>query len=292
MVDDLGPLASTPFRLGLLVGVCALALAFEAWRPLRKATQPKGKRILVNIGIAAIAALMLRFTFYPVVFGVAIFAQEQQIGLTHLLGLSGWAGMAFSVLFLDWTLYYWHWMLHKHPFGWRFHSVHHVDLDLDTTTAFRFHFGELALSAFYRSSQILVFGVSPFSLILFEVLVTTLSQFHHSNIRLPLGFERLLSKVVVTPRLHGVHHSIVRQETDSNFGTILTLWDRLHSTFRANVPQKRITIGVPSYQDPSELGFFGALGLPFRRQRAWRTIDGIDPQRTERVREPEAHLLA
>ncbi len=286
--DPISPL----LRGFVFFGVFVVAQLFEAWRPLRKPTQNKRRRVFINVGIAATAALALRFTFFPVVMGVAVFAESRQIGLTHYLQLSGLIGIALSVVALDWTLYYWHGMLHKIPFLWRFHNVHHVDLDLDTSTALRFHFGELAMSAFYRSAQVLIFGISPFSLVLFEMLITTFAQFHHSNVRLPIGFERFLSKAIITPRLHGIHHSIVRQETDSNFGTILTIWDYLHTTFRGNVPQDRITIGVPSFQDPRELGLFGALGLPFRRQRVWRTIDGSEPQRIEEARESESHLLA
>lgn len=274
----------------VLIGILLIALILEAWRPLRKPTQNKRKRLFINFGLAASAALVLRFTFYPVVMGVAVFAESRQIGLMHYLPLSGLAGVALSIVALDWTLYYWHWMLHKFPFLWRFHNVHHVDLDLDTSTALRFHFGELVISAFYRSAQILVFGISPFTLVLFEMLITTFAQFHHSNVRLPIGFERLLSNAIITPRLHGVHHSIVRLETDSNFGTIFTVWDYLHGSLKANVPQDHITIGVPSYQDSRELGIYGTLSLPFRKQRSWRSPDGIEPKRG--VHDSERQLLA
>lgn len=217
--------------------------------------------------MAALSAALLKFSFYPLVMAVAVFAESRQIGLRHLLGLPDAVGLVFSMLALDWTFYYWHWMLHKIPFLWRFHNVHHVDLDLDSTTALRFHFGELMISTLYRSAQILVLGISPFILILFEVMVTSFALFHHSNFRFPLRLENILNRFVITPRLHGVHHSTIRDETDSNFGTILTVWDRLHSTLRTDVPQDRIKIGVPEFQDPRELGFWNLLSLPFRKQR-------------------------
>lgn len=203
------------------------------------------------------------------VMAVAIFAEDRQVGLRHLLDLPESLCLVFSILALDWTFYYWHWLLHKTPFLWRFHNVHHVDLDLDSTTALRFHFGELMISAFYRSAQILIFGISPSTLIFFELLVTSSALIHHSNFRLPLSLENILSRLFVTPRLHGIHHSTVRDETDSNFGTILTIWDRVHSTLKTNIPQERITIGVPAYQDPRELGLWETLSLPFRKQRPW-----------------------
>lgn len=253
----------------VLVGVFAMASLLENWRPLRRSTQNKKKRWITNLSVAATSAAMLRFSFYPIVMAVAVFAESRQIGLRHVLGWPEAIGFVLSVLVLDWTLYYWHWMLHKIPFLWRFHNVHHVDLDLDSTTALRFHFGELMLSTFYRSAQILVFGISPTTLIFFETMVTSFALFHHSNFRLPLWLEKFLKRFIITPRLHGVHHSTVREETDSNFGTILTVWDRVHSTLKSDVPQDRIKIGVPAYQDPRELGIWGLLALPFGRQRPW-----------------------
>jgi sterol desaturase/sphingolipid hydroxylase (fatty acid hydroxylase superfamily) len=260
------------FRTAALILLLGFALFFEARRPLRKTTQPKRKRVYVNLGIAALSAIALRFSFYPVVALVAVRVEEQQYGLLHRLNAPALLTAVLSVVLLDWTFYYWHWMLHKFSFLWRFHNAHHVDLDLDSSTALRFHFGELVISSFYRSTQIFVLGISPLNLALFELLVTTFAQFHHSNVRLPLGFERFLAKITITPRIHGIHHSTVRCETDSNYGTIFSCWDFLHRTLITDVPQSRITIGVPAYQDPRELGFFGTLSLPFRRQRPWKDI--------------------
>jgi sterol desaturase/sphingolipid hydroxylase (fatty acid hydroxylase superfamily) len=269
------PFPTSPlFRMAILIFIFITALFFEAQRPMRRATQPKSKRVLVNLGIAATAALLLRFSFYPLVIAVAVKVEDQQFGLLHWLKAPASITIALSVVLLDWTLYYWHWMLHKIPILWRFHNVHHVDLDLDTSTALRFHFGELAISAFYRSAQIFIFGISPFNLAVFELLITTFAQFHHSNIRLPIALERALSKITITPKMHGIHHSTIRSETDSNFGTIFSVWDYLHHSFKIDVPQSRIKIGVPAYQDPSELGIIGTLILPFKRQRPWKDSAG------------------
>lgn len=260
---------SPVFRLAVLVSVFATALFFEARRPLRASTQPKTKRVFINLGLAATATLLLRFSFYPVVLALAFRVEEQQYGLLQWLKAPRLLEMALSIVLLDWTFYYWHLGLHKIPFLWRFHNVHHVDLDLDSSTAFRFHFGELAIPTFYRSVQIFVFGISPLNLAIFELLITTFAQFHHSNIRLPLALERVLSKVLIMPRTHGIHHSTVQDETDSNYGTIFSFWDFLHRTLKNSIPQSRITIGVPAYQNPQELGLFSILKMPFQRQRPW-----------------------
>ena len=184
-----------------------------------------------------------------------------------------------GILLLDYTLYAWHWMNHRIPLLWRFHSAHHVDLDLDVSTAARFHFGELVFSAGFHSLQVLLIGVDPAALALFELLVTAAALLHHANVRLPERFEQRLQWLVVTPRMHGIHHSIVREETDSNFSTILSCWDRLHRTLCLNIPQSEITIGIPSYRDPSELTLWGSLMVPFRRPRPWALSSGEVPRR-------------
>jgi len=266
-------------RFGLVFVIMLAAIFFESRRPLREPTQPKHKRVLINLSVAMVAAITLKFTFYPIVMLVAYKSSAHRTGLLPALGITGPLGAAVSLLLLDWTLYYWHWLLHKIPFFWRFHNAHHIDLDLDSSTALRFHFGELAISTAFRSFQIVVFGISPFSLALFELLITSFAQFHHSNIRLPLNFEKGLCKILITPRLHGIHHSIVRSETDANFGTIFTWWDRIHRTFNNGVPQSQITIGVPSYRDSSEQSLWRILSVPFRGQREWKLPDGSVPAR-------------
>ncbi len=273
---------STPLRLGLVLVTLGIALALEHLVPLRQATQSKSQRFFTNIGLATLSAIVLRFSFYPIVLYVAYKTEALGIGLLPTLGLRGIAEIVVSLILLDATLYYWHVMLHKVPVLWRFHNVHHIDLDLDTSTAFRFHLGELALSTAFRSIQIVVIGVPPFTLVLFEILVTAFAQFHHGNIRLPQKFERYLGWLIITPRLHGIHHSTIQSETDSNFGTALTLWDRVGGTYNPDVPQNTVTIGVPSYRDTSEQTLWNVLWLPFQRARPWRYPDGTVPSRPDK----------
>jgi sterol desaturase/sphingolipid hydroxylase (fatty acid hydroxylase superfamily) len=140
---------------------------------------------------------------------------------------------------------------------------------MDVSTASRFHFGELILSVFFRAFQILIFGIDPIGLLIFETSITFFAFFHHSNFKLPLPFERALNKIIVTPRMHAIHHSQILKETDSNFSTILSFWDRPFKTLSLNIPQKDITIGVSSYREPKELLFSKLLILPFRKIRPW-----------------------
>jgi sterol desaturase/sphingolipid hydroxylase (fatty acid hydroxylase superfamily) len=124
-------------------------------------------------------------------------------------------------------------LTHRVPLLWRFHLVHHVDLDLDASTALRFHFGELLFSVPWRAAQVIVIGVSPTSYLVWQGLVFFSILFHHSNVALPIKLERWVVRFVVTPRMHGIHHSVVRGETDANWSSGLALWDWLHGTFRA-----------------------------------------------------------
>jgi sterol desaturase/sphingolipid hydroxylase (fatty acid hydroxylase superfamily) len=168
---------------------------------------------------------------------------------------------------MDYTLYVWHVLTHRVPFLWRFHVVHHVDLDLDVSTALRFHGVELLLSLPWRAAQVALIGVSASAFTTWQLLLMASILFHHSNVRMSMRLERLVRVVLVTPRMHGIHHSTIRDETDSNWSSGLTLWDWLHGTLRWDVPQRRIVIGVPAYRDPADVSLVRILAMPFRRQR-------------------------
>ena len=158
--------------------------------------------------------------------------------------------------------------------------MHHGDLDIDASTALRFHFGELIISVPWRAAQILLIGVAPLSLVVWQSILFVMILFHHSNVQLPIEVERRLNLLIVTPRMHGIHHSFIRNETDSNWSSGLTLWDWLHGTLRLNVPQKEITIGVPAYSAPGETSLVKMLKLPFTKQRpSWQLAGGERPAR-------------
>ena len=172
-----------------------------------------------------------------------------------------------AVILLDYTLWWWHWMSHRVPFLWRFHLVHHIDRDLDTSTALRFHFGEHALSFFYRSLQILVIGPSADAVWVWQTILLASILFHHANVRLPYRLERWLVRLIVTPRMHGIHHSDRRDEANSNWSSILSCWDYLHRTMRLCIPQSQVVIGVPAYRDSEDVKLPRILAVPFVAQR-------------------------
>jgi len=167
-------------------------------------------------------------------------------------------------LLLDYTLYLWHWLNHGSPLLWRFHAVHHLDLDLDTTTGLRFHFGELAMAAGFRALQVLLLGVDRETLRLWQQMLVVSVVFHHSNLELPPGVEQRLNAMLVTPRMHGIHHSTRPEETDSNYSSLLSCWDRLHRSLRLDVLQATVTIGVTGFLTPEDVTLEQSLMLPFR----------------------------
>src|SRR5438105_5696130 len=227
------------------VGGAFLALtALERRRPLRRVREAKWRHVSRNIVFAGVAAATVNLLERPVVEPLANVVERRRCGLLYLCRLPRPVHVALAIVLLDYTLYVWHVLTHRVAWLWRFHVVHHADLDLDASTALRFHAGELVLSVPWRVCQILLIGVSPFALTLWQGLVLLSTLFHHSNLELPLQAERWLVRFIVTPRMHGVHHSTRDEEINSNWSNGLTLWDRLHGTLRLNVPQREITIGV------------------------------------------------
>ena len=260
-----------------------MVLLFLQWRfPLRRQHFAVLRRLIRNYAVSIPGFAIVRFAMLPIPFGLAAWAQSRHIGVLNWLGLSGWMTAAGGFLILDYAYWWWHWANHRILFFWRFHNVHHTDLDMDVTTAARFHFGEMFFSVAYLSLVLLVFGIAPLTFIAFFVVFEGAVSFHHSNWRLPINLERVLNWMVVTPRMHGIHHSIVEGETNSNWGTIFCWWDKLHRTLRRDVAQDDITIGVAAYRDEQELTFAKLWALPFRRQREWRLPDGTVPEREPR----------
>ena len=216
----------------------------------------------------------------PVVDPLSRLVERRRWGVLKQANLPPWLESALAVLLMDYTLYLWHILTHRSRLLWRLHQVHHVDLDMDATTALRFHFAEMAASVPYRAAQVVLLGVAPRPLSIWQTLLFVSIIFHHSNLRLPLWLERRLVRFIVTPRMHGIHHSIIEEETSSNWSSGLTIWDRLHGTLRLDIPQDEITVGVPAYRDPHEVTLPRLVEMPFVEQRpAWLLLDGSKPRR-------------
>lgn len=267
---DSSPERRTSGILGTVLAAAALGLLvwFERRRPLRRTVQPALRRNVRNGVVAAVGAVALRALERPVTDRLTALVARERLGLLPMLRLPKWLETVLAVVLLDYTLYLWHVLTHRVGFLWRFHIVHHADLDMDASTAVRFHTGELVISIAWRAGQVLLIGVSARQLDLWQKLTIAAILFHHSNLRLPIDVERRLVKAIVTPRMHGIHHSSVRDEADSNWSTILSVWDRLHSTLRLNVKQDDIEIGVPAFRSAKALGLRQLFVMPLTASSA------------------------
>ena len=259
----------------IAVAVFALLFVLERFFPLRKTTRSLLARLFVNLAISVLTFMAAAVFVQPAARWALGWSAGGPLGLVHLIALPAPVEFALSFVLMDLGFYYWHVANHRVPFLWRFHNVHHIDPDLDVSTAFRFHFGEITLSTGFSLLQVSLIGPSAWSFAVYQLVFQAEVLFHHSNLRLPIRAERLLNKVLVTPRMHGIHHSQVQRENNSNFGTVLPWWDRLHRTLGVNIPQETVVVGVPGYTLAEDNTFWNALLIPFRRQRDyWRRPDG------------------
>jgi sterol desaturase/sphingolipid hydroxylase (fatty acid hydroxylase superfamily) len=248
----------------LIIGTWSAGLLWlERRRALRAVRRSKLQRDVRNILIAAPAGVVMQAVEMPLALTLATFANRRHLGVLPLLSLPSPASTVASILLLDYTLYWWHFLAHRVPVLWRFHQVHHIDREMDATTALRFHFGEITVSLAFRALQMLVIGPTPQAVALWQVFMFLCILFHHSNVRLPVSLERLLARIVVTPRLHGIHHSVASQEVNSNWSSGLTVWDWLHSTLRTEPTQDGLILGVAGFLGPGEVTAIEALKLPF-----------------------------
>ncbi len=264
----------------IVFGVFLLLFSIEKFVPLRQSKTGLIARLIVNAGLSAVTFLVAAAIVRPSAMRTLHWASDRPFGLLHLVPLPAWAQFTGGFLLLDLSFYYWHIANHKIPWLWRFHSVHHIDPDLDVSTGFRFHFGEVLLSALFRVIQVSLIGMSFTAFAAYELVFQVNTLFHHSNVRLPIRLERLLNRVLVTPRMHGIHHSQVRRETNSNFGVVFCWWDRAHRTLGLNIPQSKIRIGIAGYAARSDNGLWRTFIMPFTKQRYyWSGDDGIVPER-------------
>ncbi|MCP3176232.1 sterol desaturase family protein [Desulfuromonas sp. KJ2020] len=266
-----------------VIGICIIALfLLERAFPLRQAKRALAGRLTVNLTYGIIAFATVSLIVRPVAEGTLGWTSINGFGLTRLEVIPDALRPIAAFLLMDLTFYWWHRANHRLPLLWRLHNVHHFDPDLDMSTTFRFHFGELAFSSTFRMVQLGLIGPSLATYLVYEVIFQLGTLFHHSNLRLPIRVERILVRLIVTPRMHGIHHSQIKEETNANYSSVFSCWDRLHHTVRLNVPQEAINIGIPGYAEPQDNHLGNSLLAPFRLQRDyWLRKDGHMPLRTE-----------
>jgi sterol desaturase/sphingolipid hydroxylase (fatty acid hydroxylase superfamily) len=252
------------FGVPILVTLTVMLLIVETLFPLRGRVRPRWRRVLTNAAFSLPSLALARLALIPALVALSDWNQQWHLGIVQWLHLPARAGFILGFLVLDYLLYVWHWMMHQLPFLWRFHLVHHTDRDLDVTTAVRFHFGEMLLSIPGRGTIILLSGVAPGLVLVYEICFEAATSFQHSNWRLPASVEKILNLLLVTPRMHGIHHSTIKTQRNTNYSTIFSWWDRLHGTLKMDIPQEHLHMGIQAY--PEMLSILSLLLLPFKKQ--------------------------
>ena len=253
-------------RLSVFAGVFIIMAIAEAMWPRKKRTQPRFSRWFTNMGMVVLDSIAVRVIFPIVAVGVAQYATSKGWGLLNLIALPFWLKVVVSVILLDMAIYWQHVASHKIPMLWQVHRVHHVDRDIDVSTGNRFHPIEIVLSMLYKFVIIFILGPAAFGVFLFEVLLNGSAMFNHANVRLPLGLDKVVRMLFVTPDMHRVHHSFHKDETDSNYGFNLAIWDRIFGTY---IDQPRdghddMVIGMKKFQDDKPTNIIWSLLFPFK----------------------------
>lgn len=252
-------------RIWVFLGIFLPVALGEILRPRRPLTVNKRERWLANLGIFALSTAAVRLIYPISAVGFALFWDQKGWGLLNHWDIPLGLRIAVGAILLDGAIYAQHVAFHLVPTLWRIHRMHHADLDFDVTTGNRFHPIEILMSMGIKLGVIAVLGAPPAAVMIFEILLNGTAMFNHSNIRLPVGLDQILRRLIVTPDMHRVHHSIIERETNSNYGFCLAIWDRL---FRTYIPQPRaghegMTIGLESYRRPEEVTFRRMLAMPF-----------------------------
>jgi sterol desaturase/sphingolipid hydroxylase (fatty acid hydroxylase superfamily) len=259
-------IGETAIRLASFAAILAVMAVWEAAAPRRDRSYSRAQRWPSNLAIVALHTALVRILLPASAASLALLGAKRGWGLLNNALLPGWAAVLGSVVLLDLAIYLQHVMFHTVPALWRVHRMHHADLDFDVTTGARFHPIEIILSMLIKFGVVAALGASALGVLIFEVLLNATSMFNHSNIRIPEQLDRYVRWFMVTPDMHRVHHSIVVEETNSNFGFNLPWWDRLLGTYRdqPTAGHEAMTIGIEQFREARELWLDRMLLQPFR----------------------------
>lgn len=257
-------------RASIFFSILLLMALWEMLTPRRRQTIPRRGRWPSNFGIVVVDSLLVRLVFPAAAVGFALYCETEGWGFFHAIQAPTWLAILGSVVLLDLAIYFQHVLFHAVPTLWRFHRMHHADTEFDVTTGLRFHPVEILLSMVIKFAVVAALGAPAVAVLVFEVLLNGTAMFNHGNVRLPLKLDRLLRCFVVTPDMHRVHHSIHRDETDSNFGFNLPWWDRIFGTYRAQPRDghEDMAIGIDRFRQSREHWLDRMLAQPFRKGRS------------------------
>ncbi len=254
-------------RLSVALGIFLLMISWEYFSPRRQQQTPRSKRWPINIGLALSNMLIMRFSIGGLAVLASIDAAEQSWGLLNQFPTPYWLTVIITLIFLDFAIYCQHIISHKWKLLWRLHKIHHSDIEIDATTAVRFHPLEILLSMFYKTACVYLVGADPVAVIGFEILLNACATFNHSNINIPVKIDKVLRWILITPDMHRIHHSTIQAETDSNYGSSVSIWDRVFKTYCAKPEKSQTTldIGLAEYRKQQKLGFLQLLSMPLKK---------------------------
>jgi len=254
-----------PVRVAIPLALLICFWLWETLQPFFTWRQSRYQHAFRNLALALFNTVLLAVCFAAATVFVAGWTTEHQVGLLNVVELPQPVRFLLGLLLLDAWMYLWHRVNHTLPLLWRLHRMHHSDNRMDVTSAMRFHIGELSLSAILRLGLVPLLGLSIWQIVIYDLLINAITQFHHANISLG-GLDRWLRFVIVTPDMHKVHHSRVQQETDSNYSSVLSIWDRLARSFRFRDDPKTIDLGLDDFDDDRWQTFTGMLKTPWRKK--------------------------
>lgn len=249
-------------KLFIMISALALIFTLESFIPHYKGRTARIKHAFPHFTVAIINGLLTKFLLTGLTLAALAWAESNALGFSHALPLTPAAKWILAFVLFDIWMYWWHLANHHFEFLWRFHRAHHSDTEMDTTTALRFHPGELILSTFFRLPVLILIGMSFSQLLVFETTLSVSALFHHSNLAIPEKWDRMLRAIIVTPNMHRVHHSAIGAETNSNYTSLLSVWDRLFRSFRIREDTHTITIGLQSFREAKYQRLWGFMITP------------------------------
>lgn len=253
-------------RLSIFIGAFVVLALFEAWKPFRQRRFTRWQRWPHQLFLVVVNSLSIQLLVPLAAVGSALWAAEQQWGLLHLFDLPGWLYLLLSFVLLDFAIYWQHVFAHRWNWFWRLHRTHHADTDFDLTTGVRFHPLEILLSMLIKIALVMLLGLDPIGVLIFEIVLNASAMFNHSNFSLPSRFDAWMRRLIVTPDMHRVHHSVERHEHDSNYGFFLSVWDRWFGSYLAHTerPALSMPIGLKRFRDREDVWLYRILLIPFR----------------------------
>ncbi|RLA02259.1 MAG: sterol desaturase family protein [Gammaproteobacteria bacterium] len=256
-------------RLSAFFGIFLIMAIWEIYAPRRQLADSRWQRWSTNISLSILNILIIRFTVGAAALLAAVSAHDHGWGLLNVLALPNWLIIILTLVLLDLAIYGQHLASHKWRWLWQLHKIHHTDQEFDVTTAVRFHPLEIIISMCYKVLLIYFIGANPLAVIAFEIILSSCALFNHSNVRIPLSIDKIVRLILVTPDMHRVHHSVIKSETDSNYGFSISIWDRLFATYtdQPRDGHDNMEIGLTEYRHKKDVRFERLLLMPFSRRR-------------------------